>query len=128
VGGTNRPGDASTSRAMAHEGMNFEMQAKSTEAPARKYAMAKVAPGDYLLPSNDGRTLWRLVRHEDGPSHGLADWPRDRDVWALWQRREPVPPAALDVSALDDWDRWVLVSDNLSTRAKAIDDAMGREA
>lgn len=43
----------------------------------RKYAMTRIATGDYLLPSNDARTIWRIERYTDGPSLGL-DWPR---VW-----------------------------------------------
>jgi len=43
---------------------------------ARKYVMTRIDKGDYLLPSNDGETLWRIRQYMDGPSWGLLDWPR----------------------------------------------------
>lgn len=88
----------------------------------RRYALTKIAPGDYLLPSNDAGTLWRLRRYTDGPTHGLEDWPRDRDLWGLWRYAyslhalEPVDP--------DDWSVWEMVGDGYETRAEAIRAAM----
>lgn len=32
----------------------------------RRYSMIKLATGDWLLPSNDLRTLWRICREPDG--------------------------------------------------------------
>jgi hypothetical protein len=87
----------------------------------RKYALTKVAAGDYLLPSNDAQTIWRLVRYEDGPSHGLADWPRDRPVWAAYRWTGPL--GAVD-AGIDAWDRWELQESSCETRADAIQAAL----
>lgn len=99
------------------------MQAERT-APERKFVLTKVGPGDYLLPSNDGKTLWRLSTYEDGPSHGL-DWPRDRTFWQVkrWDR----PITADDSLAIDveDWDRWETVEESLASRREAINAALG---
>ena len=35
---------------------------------ARKYALTKIDPGDYLLPSNDATVLYRIRKYTDGPS------------------------------------------------------------
>lgn len=32
----------------------------------RRYALTKYADGDYLVPSNDGSTLWRVSRYDEG--------------------------------------------------------------
>ena len=94
-----------------------------TSTIERKYALTKVAPGDYLLPSNDAGTLWRLSRYKDGPTYGLVvDWLRDRDFWGLWRYTyslhalEPVDP--------DDWSVWECVGDGYETRAEAIREAL----
>lgn len=87
----------------------------------RRYAMQRVAAGDYLLPSNGGRVLWRIRRYTDGPSAGL-EIPRDRDFWGVWRwDGEIVPGAALD---LDDWSRWDFWEGSHDTRADAVDAAL----
>jgi hypothetical protein len=36
-------------------------------AVERKYAMVRLGAGDYLLPSNDAQTMWRISKYwEDG--------------------------------------------------------------
>lgn len=95
------------------------------EAIERKWVLSKIAAGDYLLPSNDGRTLWRITRYVDGPSAGL-DIPRDRDFWAVRHWQEEVGRG--DVVDVEDWDRWVLRSDMWVSRAAAIDAALRSEA
>jgi hypothetical protein len=54
------------------------------ESVERRYALRKIAAGDYLLLSNDRQTLWRLNRYQDGPSYGLEDMPRDRWFWRVF--------------------------------------------
>lgn len=95
------------------------MQAERN-AVERKYALTKIAAGDYLLPSNDGKTIWRIHRYVDGPSSGIMDWPRDRDVWGFW-RWEGRAEGAVD---LDDWDRWEMVGGLCDSRADAIQEAL----
>lgn len=94
------------------------MQGKPTE---RKYALTKIAAGDYLLPSNDASILWRIVTYTDGPSNGL-EIPRDRDFWALWKWRGEIGIGAyVDTT---DWDRWDFHEGWHETRAAAIEAAL----
>lgn len=67
-------------------------------AAERNYVMTKLAAGDWLLPSNDGQTLWR-IRIETEPIGG-----QDVDYWAIWKWRGSVEPGAyMDP---DNWDQW----------------------
>lgn len=51
-----------------------------TAVAERKYAMTRVSGGSYLLPSNDGQTLWHIYSFMDGRSYGLNE--PDRRWWA----------------------------------------------
>lgn len=89
----------------------------------RTYALTKLAPGDYLMPSNDTRTLWRIARYTDGPSGGL-DWPRDREVWGIWKWPEPIRfdgTQAIDCNGFEPWD---FMEGLHETRAAAINSAL----
>jgi hypothetical protein len=96
----------------------------ASDDDARKYAMTKVTRGDYLLPSNDGETIWRIHSYKDGPSCGLDPkvFPTDFTAWALrmWTGSGGLQ-ASLD---LEDWDRWRQVAVGLKTRADAIAEAL----
>jgi hypothetical protein len=89
-------------------------------AVERKYALTKIAPGDYLLPSNDARTIWRIAKYTEGPSSGLKDWARDRDVWGVWRWTEP-SRGHVDT---DDWYRWEMEEACCLTRAEAVEAAL----
>lgn len=99
------------------------MDKQLADPPERKYVLTRIAKGDYLLPSNDGRTLWRLRIYEDGPTHGLEDWPRDRTFWGLWKLTSHFD-GTLDPDTLDDWGRWEPWDEYLPTRAAAIKSAL----
>lgn len=72
----------------------------------RKYAFAKGGgPGDWLLPGNDGKTLWRLRKYEDGPSTGVDSMSRDREFWGVWKWIGPDKQWNL---AEENWDAWDL--------------------
>jgi hypothetical protein len=90
------------------------------ETIARKYVLTKIAKGDYLLPSNDGGTLWRIRSYEDGPSYGLEDWPRDLTLWGIWKWDTPVTGASLASVDPDAWDRWECYDTSYESRAQAI--------
>jgi len=93
-------------------------------AAERRYALTKIAPGDYMFPSNDGTILWRISRYTDGPSNGL-EIPRDREFWGLWQWNERVRPGSyIDTSS---WDRWDFCEGHLDNRRDVIDAAMRME-
>jgi hypothetical protein len=90
--------------------------------PQRKYALTKIAPGDYLFPSNDAKTVWRIARYEDGPSHGVDSMDRDRTFWGLWKWDSPLAVG----SAVDtlSWERWGMEGSGFDTRQEAIDEAL----
>lgn len=95
-------------------------------AVERKWQMIRVRSGDYLLPSNDRQTVFRIYRYTDGPSSGLdVDW-KDRDFWAVWRWLKGGP------ETLDFEDTfpsgWIEVASFLDTRKVAIDVALRWEA
>jgi len=93
-------------------------------ATKHKYVMTKVAAGDYLLPSDDAGSVFRLQRYTDGPSLGLDDWPSDREVWRVSRWTGQVGHGCfIDTSP---WStRWEEVASALPTRRAAIDYALG---
>lgn len=99
-------------------------------ATERKHSLTRIAKGDYLLPSNDGKTLWRITTYEDGPSHGLDDWPRDRTFWGAWRyigRIDWHGDMGLDAweELAGDWNDWSGPWDSyLETRREAIESAL----
>jgi hypothetical protein len=95
------------------------MQAERN-APERKYALTKMAAGDYLLPANDGKTIWRIAKYTDGPSLGL-DIPSDREFWALWSWTGEFGP---DAQIGSGWEDWEMQSGLLDSRADAIAEAL----
>ncbi len=94
----------------------------------RVYKLTRLRKGDYLLPSNDAHTLWRISSYEDGPSHGIIEWPRDRIFWRLSRWDGGFPTIDQLAAALeDDWywsDRWDEVGGGFSTRTEAIEAAL----
>ena len=88
----------------------------------RKYALIKVAAGDYLCPSNDGETLWRFHTYEDGRVAGLEV---DYEVRTFW-RAVYIPLAKVENQPVNDlpgpWDDvWIESDWFLPTRKAAID-------
>lgn len=93
-------------------------------AVERIYALSKIATGDYLLPSNDAQTIYRISSYTDGPLMGL-DWPSDRTVWILRRWTGEVGPGwFVDTSAGDE--RWEEVESCIPTRREAIETALRR--
>ena len=97
----------------------------------RRYVLTRITAGDYLLPSNDARRLYRIsVHYEDGSASSL-----DRDgnehvirgtFWqaACWHTGGL--PTDHDVQSDDflDWMNWHTVDYMLPTRAAAIEAAL----
>jgi hypothetical protein len=101
------------------------MQSDSTKARVeRKYALTRIKAGDYILPSNDGKTLWRICKYRDGPSMGLDPevFPRDFERWQLRRWHRPVHSGSL--VDIEDWDRWEHWDESYDTRQEAIDAAL----
>lgn len=90
----------------------------------RKYALTRLGRGDYLLPSNDGATLWRIRTYVDGPSAGL-DIPRDRTFWSVWKCHGIIGPG-MQVDP-DDEEAWEFYEGLLETRREAIGRALELE-
>lgn len=91
----------------------------------RKYAMTRVRAGSYLLPSNDGETLWHIYSFEDGRSYGLMDEP-DRTWWACARFNGTFEEASVsvmrDLRDLDyiDSKNWIEMASYMVTLRQAI--------
>lgn len=96
--------------------------ADKPQVAERKYVLTKLGAGDYLLPSNDRKTIWRIHRYTEGPTSGIMDWPRDVEVWGVSQWTGHRPPQTVD--DIDDWTYWEMVAECEPTRASAIKEAM----
>lgn len=94
----------------------------------RKYSLHRIGPGDYLLPSNDGQTIWRIQQYEEDGSAEVELWSGKRKrlkgrYWAAYRyagpRRYSVGrfPVADDVS---EWANWEMFDSLLPSRRKAI--------
>lgn len=61
------------------------MPDQPNQEPERKYALTKLAAGDYLLPSNDAKTIWRIREYTDliPAKDGHGD--EEIDYWGLWR-------------------------------------------
>lgn len=96
----------------------------------RRYRMIRLGAGDYLLPSNDGNTLWRFRTYEEDGS--AEDWTGRKVVgtyWAIWKWDGEFPTFDQFAAALendDDFSRWLFWAGPFNKRADAIDDAIGR--
>ena len=94
-------------------------------ATDRRYALVRLAPGDWLWMSDDRRRLYRLVRHPDG-SWLMEDWPSGKPTWAAWEYRGDVHDLA--GVEIEDWDQWDLYAAGYATRRDALAAAIAREA
>lgn len=97
---------------------------QQSSEPARRYALRRIDPGDYLCSSNDGVTLWRFSRYEDGMAHGLMDAAFERR--SFWRARQAPMPAG-GVVERDEVENllWREVGVMLASRRAAIDVMLG---
>lgn len=94
----------------------------------RKYALTKIKRGDYLLPSNDAKTVWRLATYRDstlsavGTTGGRLN---ERDWWGVWKWTGPLDAVDIGDAAWDNgqWQSWDTL---LETQAQAIESALGQ--
>lgn len=100
----------------------------NAEPIERRYALIRVEPGVYLLPSNDARTLWRISAYTED---GSGAWERpDGTLRTIrgryWQTARRPFPSEAEIETLDLWDdRWDFYSHLCPTRRAAIEDALG---
>lgn len=98
----------------------------------RRYQMTRVAAGDYLLPSNDARTLWRITSYvEDGSLMEVRANGTERPVrgtfWSTWYRDMPEPDTDVESLLQWGWDGgWREYVSMLRTRQEAIEEALQR--
>jgi len=89
----------------------------------RKYQITRLNRGDYLLPSNDGRTLWRIYSYEED---GSAETYQGRVIkgtfWA--NARRPMPREGVAVGDLLDWSDWEFWAGPFDSRSEAIEEAL----
>ena len=104
----------------------------------RAYKMTRLGPGDYLLPSNDAQTLWRLRTYEEdgtatyqteftpgkgpsGPEHVLRG-----TFWAVWRWRDGFPSLDALAASLseDDWEQWEFWAGPFEKRKAAIGEVL----
>jgi hypothetical protein len=92
----------------------------------RHFRMIRVASGDWILPGNDGKTLYRLQRYEES---GDAFWTlrgvkQKKIVGWFWAAYEYDRKIASDADLVDDmleWDHWTCVASTMKTRKEAIE-------
>lgn len=93
-------------------------------APERRYAMTRVAAGDWVLPSNDGRTLYRIKSYEED---GSAQWRdsrgRERPVRGKWWGVLRYTGPTGGFIELDG-DLWEWFDHGYPTRSAAVDAAL----
>lgn len=85
----------------------------------RHYVMTKIAPGDYLQPSNDGLTLFRICRGDEVTGDENE---RRISIWQVWRWRGAVQPG--EFADPNDWDRWELLASWFDSRTRAIEWAL----
>lgn len=104
------------------------------KAPQRRYALTKLNKGDYLLPGNDAKSVWRISQYEEDGSLERGD---DGTVviGTFWQVARLADPVLLsrvilgnidhdDMELLDGWSVWEIADGPLSTRKAAIESAL----
>lgn len=102
----------------------------SVMAVERKYAMVRISKGDYILPSNDAKQLWRIYSYEeDGTLERLQPDGSYRQVvgtlWACAKYERPFHNAGewTDPDFLE-WSNWLTWVTSLPTRKAAVDEAL----
>lgn len=89
----------------------------------RKYAITKIEAGDYILPSNDAKTLWRIQKLGSvGGSEDNVEWDWSEAGWYVSKYNQYVDQTLqIDV---DDWSFWTDWSGPYATRAEAVKDVI----
>lgn len=98
--------------------------------PERQWQMVRLGPGDWLLPSNDRKTLWRIQKYpeRDGTlTRGNTGQVVNGDFWRLLQCTYAVDEVSFAV--VDEfYDAWTEVACMQPTRQACIDYAMQLDA
>ncbi len=99
-----------------------------TAPTQRKFALTKITAGDWLFPSNDGQTLWRVYSYRED---GSAEWvnggaPILGTFWACAKFIGPMATAdrLLRSGDLLGWENWESWATTLKSRREAVNEAM----
>jgi hypothetical protein len=117
--------------------MDRQPQQEAFMVKERKYQMTRVAAGSYLLPSNDGETLWHIYSFMDGEAFGLTGEPNVK-YWACARFEGTLEEAIASVERdMDEFgyiqhdsgypsyrSKWQNRGSYLPTRKAAIEDAL----
>lgn len=82
--------------------------------------MTRLSRGDYLLPSNDAQTLWRIATYEEIEGEMY---------WGLWRWDGGFPTGEQIAAALEEgwWtDRWEFWEGEHRSRGSAAEAALNR--
>jgi hypothetical protein len=100
----------------------------------RKYAMIRLRAGDYLLPSNDLTTMYRVSSYEEDGSLKYVGkdgkWHKDTGTyWGVVQMTMSKLEALANSSVTDDedildWNEWESYGSGYGSRKAAIEDAL----
>lgn len=104
--------------------------------PVRKYQRIRLGAGDWLLPSNDGQTMYRLLRYDEDGSGEM--WDEARQKWRTmrgqWWRVLSMSMITLRQEAargLDPWDySWCDIAGPFKTMREAteyVEEVMARD-
>lgn len=85
---------------------------------SRRYKLTRLEPGDYLLLSNDAKTLWRIADYNEWGSLEIDGKPITGRFWELFRR--PAPARTQPIIDVIDWSGWKFWSGLHSTRNEAL--------
>ena len=87
----------------------------------RKYALSRIKAGDYLLPSNDRKTIWRIAQYEEDGNAQYNDGTKlIGRFWGAWKYigRDS------DTINLQEWSDFNMLGSLFRSRTEAIKFAM----
>ena len=100
----------------------------------RNYAMIRVGAGDWMLPSNDAQTMWRLAAYEeDGSAWRTDEQGREHQIvgrfWSVYRMTMSKLQALVNSPVTDDedildfseWEHW---AGGFGSRKAAIEEAL----
>ena len=101
--------------------------------PERRYQMIRLEAGDYLLPSNDLETLWRVYSYTEDGSLSYIDGGTGKEryvtgtFWATAKYNRGRPRDAFLDAEILEWHVWDTWETGLRSRSDALDAALSCE-